>query len=475
MTRRRLSLALGGAWVATMATSFLPDAALAHGLVGRQDLPIPRWLFAWAAAVVLVASFVGLGILWTKPRLQKVEERGVLRIPAALEYVLGAFGVAAFATVIYAGFAGTQTATANVTPTVIYVLFWVGVPFATLLLGNFFPAISPWRAIARATGWALGRLGIRRPTPRAYPEWLGRWPAVIGIFAFAWVELVYVNRDAPSGLATMALAYAVFQLVGSAVYGTETWRRNADAFSVYFWMFSLLSPAHWRGREVCLRPPLSGAPQMVAVPGTIALLCTMIGTTSFDGLSQGDLWTGTGGLAPALQQRFINLGLSADLALELTFTIGLLFMIGFVSGLFRLGLMGMRSINHKDTVQSLGRTFAHSLIPIALAYVVAHYFSLVAYQGQAMAFLVSDPLGNGANLFGTASASINYNVIGATGIWYVQVAALVVGHIAGLALAHDRAIVKYRRTRDATRSQYWMLAVMVGFTSLGLFLLSTSA
>src|SRR4051794_4924814 len=472
---RRLTLAVAGAWLATMATTILPDAALAHGLVGRQDLPIPRWLFAWGAAVVLVASFVGLGVLWTKPRLQKVQERATLRIPAALEVFLGVVGLAVFALVIYAGYAGTQTATANLTPTVIYVLFWVGVPFASVLLGNFFPAISPWRAIARTTGWTLRRAGVRRPTPLAYPQWLGRWPAVLGVLAFAWVELVYVARDDPSRLATMALAYAAFQLAGSAVFGTETWRRNADAFSVYFWMFSLLSPLHWRGRELCLRPPLSGAPQLVAIPGTIALLCTMIGTTSFDGLSQGDLWTGTGGLAPHLQQRFINLGLSADFALEVTFTIGLLAMVGFVAGLFRLGLMGMRSISTRYDTATLGRAFVHSLIPIALAYVAAHYFSLFAYQGQAMAFLVSDPLGNGANLFGTASASINYNVIGATGIWYVQVAALVAGHVAGLMLAHDRALVQYRRPRDATRSQYWMLAVMVGFTSLGLFLLSASA
>jgi hypothetical protein len=238
-------------------------------------------------------------------------------------------------------------------------------------------------------------------------------------------------------------------------------------------MFSLLSPLHWRGRELCVRPPLSGAPKLAVVPGTIALLCTMIGTTSFDGLSQGDLWSGPGGVALHLQQRFVNLGLSADVALEVTFTIGLLAMVGVVSGLFGLGLMGMRSINTRDDVGSLGRAFAHTLIPIA--YVVAHYFSLVAYQGQAMAFLVSDPLGTGSNLFGTASASINYNVIGATGIWYVQVAALIVGHVGGLTLAHDRALVKYRRLRDATRSQYLMLAVMVGFTSLGLFLLSTSA
>ena len=75
-------------------------------------------------------------------------------------------------------------------------------------------------------------------------------------------------------------------------------------------------------------------------------------------------------------------------------------------------------------------------------------------------------------MFGTADASIDYNVVSATGIWYVQVAALVSGHVSGLVLAHDRALAIYTKTSEAVRSQYWMLVVMIGFTSLGLWLLS---
>ena len=133
------------------------------------------------------------------------------------------------------------------------------------------------------------------------------------------------------------------------------------------------------------------------------------------------------------------------MALEITFTVGLLFMVGVVSGVYRLGVIGMRSIRVGHTTTELSRRFVHSLIPISLAYVIAHYFSLLTYQGQAMAYLVSDPLGHGANLFGTATATINYNVIGANGVWYVQVFALVFGHVCGLTLAHDRALVVYTR------------------------------
>jgi hypothetical protein len=471
---RRRALAVTA--LAVGAALALPAGASAHGLVGKQDLPIPRWLFAWAAAVVLVVSFVALATLWPRPRLEGARERRVLRFPAVAEVLCGVVGVAVFAITVWAGFAGSQTATANLMPTMVYVVFWVAIPFATLLLGNVFGAFNPWRALARGVAWVFSRAGGgEAPAPLAYPTWLGRWPAALGIFVFAWVELVYVNRDDPSQLAIMALLYAAVQLVGMTLYGIEPWTRNADAFGVYFRLFSMLSPLHWRARTLYARPPLAGATRLDPVAGTVALLCVMIGTVSFDGLSQGELWTGTGGIAPHLQGRFIDAGFSAETALELAFSVGLMVMVALVAGVYRLGVVGMGSLGRGHDATELSRRFVHSLIPIAMAYVIAHYFSLVVYQGQAMAFLISDPLGDGSDVFGTASTSIDYNVIGANGVWYVQVFALVLGHAAGLTLAHDRALVVYERARDATRSQYWMLAVMVGFTSLGLWLLSAAA
>ena len=217
--------------------------------------------------------------------------------------------MAAFVITVYAGFAGSQTATANLAPTVVYVVFWVAIPFATLLLGDVFAAFNPWRAIARGRLARRARAPRRRPRAAALPgvaRAAGRRRS--GSSLFAWVELVYVNQDDPSQLAMMMLLYAAVQLVGMSVYGIEAWSRHADAFGVYFRLFSLLSPLHWRARTLYLRPPLAGAPTLDAGPGTVALLCTMIGTVSFDGLSQGAIWTGQGGIAPELQQRFVNLG-----------------------------------------------------------------------------------------------------------------------------------------------------------------------
>jgi hypothetical protein len=257
-----------------------------------------------------------------------------------------------------------------------------------------------------------------------------------------------------------------------SLYGERAWSDRADALGVYFGLFARLSPLHWRDRAVFSRPPLGGAPSLTPVAGTVALLCVMIGTTSFDGFSQGTTWSN---LAPDLQSFFADLGLSSEHALEAAFTVGLVGAMLVIGGLYRLGIAGMRTVGGDRGPQNLAGRFVHTLIPIALAYVVAHYFSLLAYQGQAVAALVSDPLGHGDDLLGTAGATIDYTWITATGIWYVQVAALVIGHVAALVLAHDRALAIYDRPRDATRSQYWMLAVMVAFTSIGLWILSAAA
>ena len=120
----------------------------------------------------------------------------------------------------------------------------------------------------------------------------------------------------------------------------------------------------------------------------------------------------------------------------------------------------------------LAALFVHSLVPISLVYAAAHYVSALVFEGQRLATLASYPLGDGKDLFGTADATVDYGIVGATTFWYLQVAFVVAGHVAALVLAHDRALVVYDRAKLAVRSQYWMLAVMVGYTSLAPWVLS---
>jgi hypothetical protein len=153
----------------------------------------------------------------------------------------------------------------------------------------------------------------------------------------------------------------------------------------------------------------------------------------------------------------------------------MLLAVGLIYGFYRLGIAGAHSVGGDLSTRELGATFVHSLVPIAFAYVAAHYLTQLLYQGQSMIFLLSNPLGTeGTDFFGTADRAVDYGVIGATAAWYWQVGFVVVGHVAALILAHDRALVTYKDPRLAVRSQYWMLVIMVGFTSLALWLLAQS-
>jgi hypothetical protein len=470
---RRLAFGTFGGLLAGLV---VPAAAGAHGIQLVTDLPIPEWLFAWATAIVLVVSFVALATLWPVPRLAEPHEHAWLRYPRWLEPLCGAVGVALFVLIVYAGIAGAQLVTANITPTWIYVVFWVGLAVASVLFGDAFRPFNPWRAIARAAAWlgARARRGRAGAEPLPYPSWLGRWPAAFGILCFAWLELVDnpAQRVQPRLLAFLALGYAAVQLVAMSLYGIETWTDRGDAFGVYFRLFGLMAPLRWENGRIWRRAPFVGAVALELEPGTIALLAVMIGSTSFDGFSNGTVWIS---LFPHLYDLFTSLGVSnPNAATECAYTLGLLCAVAIIGGLYRLGTLGMRSIDAGYDAGDLARRFAHTLLPISIAYVVAHYFSLLAFSGQSMIYLVSDPLGNGANLFGTANFQPNLAIVTGNAVWYVQVGALIIGHVGGLTLAHDRALTLYRRARDATRSQYWMLTVMVTFTSLGLWILSST-
>jgi hypothetical protein len=446
-----------------------PDPASAHGISGRASLPVPAWLFAWAAAIVLVVSFVALSALWSSPRLQHQRLRQVGRVPFWAVPVSGLVGIGLFAVVIYAGYEGVNSYTANFDPTFIYVIFWVGIPLASALCGDLFSAFSPWRATARAVRWLARRLSLTYRAPLTYPQWLGRWPVVAGLIAFGWLELIYHQHDSPPVLASLSLAYFALMLIGMALFGIEAWSERGDAFGGYFNMLSRLAMFEVRDRALYLRRPLSALTEFPIEPGAVAMVLTSIGIVTFDGASNGVVWTTLG---PHIQTFFASLGAAGGAPDELSDSVGLVIALAIVCAFFFVGVYGMRSVSSRYRTGELSRTFVHTLIPIAFAYVLAHYFSLFVWQGQAIGYLASNPLGHHSNLFGTAHWHINYNFIDSTAIWYVQVAALVAGHVTGLTLAHDRALGVYRETFEAVRSQYWMLAVMVTFTCLGLWLLS---
>jgi hypothetical protein len=461
--------------------TFLP---FAHALAARQDLPIPAWLFAWGASIVLIASFFALAAAWRRPRLEEARWRplgaGLSRalVGPPVQVLCGLVGVFLLGVAVYAGLRGTEAPDRNFALTFLFVTTWLGFPFFSALLGDIFRPFNPWRAVGRTVGAGFRAIAGQRPARLAYPEWLGRWPAAIGLLAVVWLEIVYgssggvaVGLD-PHAAATAALVYSGYTLAMMALFGTEQWCERGEIFSVYFGMFSRLGCFGVEDGRLGRRRPLAAAAHWATLPGSAAVVIASIATTSFDGAQEG-------AFKSAIESSFdwfVDRGLGLTTALRLTDTLFILLCFAGVALVYLLGVRGMRTVRGAPSLKKLRVGFAHTLIPIALAYLVAHYFSLFAFQEQAQfGYLLSDPLGTATtDLFGTANSGIDFTILSANAIWYVQVGALIFGHVLGLVLAHDRAVSYWSDYKQAARSQYWMLAVMVAFTCFGLYLLSVS-
>jgi hypothetical protein len=451
--------------------------AFAHGIGGLRDLPVPTWLFYYGAALVLLLSFIALWALWTKPRLEELSRgrplpEGLARVllSPATRVLLGAIGFGLLLVVAAAALVGEASPTENIAPTFVYVLFWLGVVALVVLFGNVWAWLNPWRGAADAVAWVSTRAGASWEAPLDYPAKLGRWPAAALLFCFAVLELAYVEPANPRALALAIYLYTAVTWLGMLAFGRRAWLESGEAFSVYFEFLARLSPFALRdedgGRRIVVRPPLLSVSMRGGRPGTLAFVAVMLGTVAFDGFSRTSWWidrrydvTTSVGDSPQL----------ADAASTLFNIAGLAVVVALVALAFALAV---RAAERLSSQPRLSAPLLASLIPIALAYLVAHYFSLLYYQAQAAISLASDPFDRGWDLFGTVGYQPEFGTLSANLIWYVQVGALVVGHVAGLVLAHDRAVSVTGSTRVAVATQYPMLVLMVLYTVGGLWLLS---
>lgn len=422
---------------------------LAHGVGTRGDLPVPVELAAAAAGLVLLGSFAALGMWWKAPRLTGAAAGRP--VPAGLErfldarslrVLLRAVATALAVAVCVVGLAGPADTVRNAAPWAVYVNFWVGLVVASLLFGPVWRVFNPLRAVHAAAAVVL-RVDPARGV-RDLPSRVGRWPAAASLAAFAWLELAYPEPSDPRVVSWFLIGYGLVHTGAAVVFGRD-WFAHGDGFEVYSTLLGALAPIGRRedGRLV-LRNPLDGLDAVAPAPGLVAVVTVLVGTTAFDGLSRSPLWSENvpGGVGWA--------------------TLGLVVTIGVVGALYLLGTWRPDPVRGADRAP-LPRAFAHTIVPIAAGYAIAHYFSLLLFDGQKVFVLASDPFGTGADLLGTAGRAIDYTLVATATIAAVQLAAIVLGHVAAAVCAHDRA-VRLFPPRVAVRIQYPMIAAMVVLT-----------
>ncbi|RLP78554.1 hypothetical protein EAD89_29725 [Micromonospora sp. BL4] len=440
-------------------------AVLAHGVGGRQDLPITLPQLVVAAALTLVVTFLALGLLWREPRLDR-DATGGRPVPEplarlvdapAFRWVLHGLGLLAAGWFCLGLLAGPDTPD-NPTAGVLYVLLWVGLVPVSLLLGPVWRAVNPLR-----TAHVLAALAARRDPERGLrelPAGLGLWPAAVALFGFVWLELVAPDRATLPVITAWLAGYAVLMLAGAALFGAG-WFDRADPFEVYSALVGHLAPVGRAADGVLVwRNPLDGIAGLRPRPGLVAVVIVLLGSTMFDSLSNAPAWlrfSQENGLPPVVTGSAGLILVIAAVAAAYLVTTGAATRIG------RVGPAGADA-------RGLPGELAHSIVPIAVGYLVAHYYSLLILEGQRTVALLSDPLDTGANWFGTAGWEPHTGLVTPSGVATLQITVIILGHLLGTLLAHDRALYLFPRARAVT-GQLPLLALMVAYTVAGLLLL----
>jgi len=448
-----VAAALGATLPALASVS--PLLLPAHGVGNRQDLPLPFTALVIGAGLALVASFVGLAFLWREPRFTADDGRPV---PMGVQRVLDARwfrGALAAFSLLFSGYvllslvAGQDDAN-NPVAYVVYVWLWVGMPFLSLLVGAVWPALNPMRWLHRGVA-ALARIALDATLTDVR---VGYWPAALGLLSFTWLELVAPDRTTLPVLRIAVSFFVLVSLMGSLVFGT-LWFREGDPFEVLSRLYGQLSPLGRRpdGRLV-LRSPMHGAALLEPRRGLLATLAVMLGGTAYDSLTADLTYAGW---------------VQSTSAPDLVRTLTLVAVVLLVGGALWVAA-ALSALLSGGPVRGTVAELAPSLLPIAAGYLVAHYWSLLMFQGPRALALLSDPLGTGADWLGTGGVTPWGGLIQPTLVAVVQAGAIVLGHVLGVVVAHERA-VRILPRRAAVVGQIPVMVLMVVYTVGGLSLL----
>jgi hypothetical protein len=433
------------------------SAIVAHGVGVKIDLPIPVSVAQYAAVAVLVVTFVAASMLWRSPLFAVAAGRPMKRLQKAVDsrwvaFALRSIGMFSLALTLIVLLTDTNEVTPNPGPTWFYVWFWVGLVPASLLFGPVWRRIDPLPVSSAALRRVLQR---NDNVLRSLPATWGMRPAAVGLFVFVWLELVAAEGNTPETVANFIILYSLAHVTMGAMYG-PVWHERAAAFSAYSDLIARLSP--WTrdpaGRLLLVNPlrNLASAPSQ---PGLVSVVVVLLGSTGFDGLSRTVPW--------------VRWTTDMDEATVMFWgTLGLVGTIALVALVFRLAIEPVSSKQDRDARiarRELPSAFAMSLVPIAVGYAIAHYFSLFVFQGQAGYILLNDPFDRGWSLFGSAQSPIDYTVVSASLIAWVQVVAIVAGHVLGVLVAHERATKVFRQ--EHVRSAELPLLVVMALLTFG--------
>jgi hypothetical protein len=471
--RPRQFAALSAALLAALVTS--AGTAQAHGFEERYDLPVPLAYVVTGACVMVGLSFLA-AILFARDPAAGSPTRRAAGIALPRPLLLATRGIAwlLFVLAVASALWGTGDPLMNLAPTLVWIVWWVGLSFVSALICDIWPAIDPWRttfdvldAAARRLGQTGGMaIGLR------WPAWLGLWPAVLLLLAWCWLEIVYPLASSPFKVGCAALLWTAVNLGGMVAFGRTAWQAHADVFAVVFSTLGRMAPLRLAIDDTAI----DDAAPVRATRGQVAFVMAMLATVIFDGLHGGAAWFAFEGLVRRLAPQWMDVNNYFVGTVGLA-TVWLGFLVAYVATLHvSLALMGAPrdgtghcAHQHRAT---LAARLAITLVPIAAAYNVAHNFSSLVIQGQNVFALVSDPFGRQWDLFGTAHWYPDISIVDARLTWFVAVIAIVLGHAASIWWSHRVALAAGVPPRRGAVAMLPLTLLMIGYTAVSLTLIA---
>ena len=454
--------------LAMVLTSAWACSAHAHGFEERYDLPVPLGYIVAGACAVVLLTFV-LAVLFVRqplmPRIQPAGHGADQPQSNALRWAIGlvrSLSWLLFVVTIVSALWGSADPLMNLAPTLVWIIWWIGLAFAVVLLGNFWPILDPWRSTFDAIDFCVRKLGYRRGLSArwAWPVCVGVWPAAFLLLGWCWLEVVYPIASSPLRLGYAAMVWSAVSLAGMACFGRDVWQKHGDVFAIYFATLGRLSPVRFMRQE----------PAPASVAGQTGFVMAMLSTVLFDGLHGGVAWTVFEQLLRKIAPQWMDVNgyFAGTVGLLVVWLVFVAAYLAICSWTARLMLPATGS---KSGWQFAGR-FAITLVPIAAAYNLAHNFSSLLIQGQRVFQLLSDPLGRQWDLFGTARFYPDITVVDARLTWFVAVGAIVVGHAVSIWLAHRLALGLMLSPWRTALAMTPLTCLMLAYTAVSLVVIA---
>lgn len=433
-------------------------AAHVGGLGGSTEAPpLPFWLVALTGGGVVAVSFLFTSLMTDRRTLHAINvwRRPLPPVPRLVRRLASAVAVAGLVALLAVAIVG-PAGTANVAVLVVWVGWWAGFTAVVYLVGNPWPAVDPWRTLARAG---------RRLRPDAGDYGAGAWPAVVGLLALVWVEVVSGVGEDPLQLAAVVAVYTVVTVSAGLSYG-PVWFREADPIARVFRTYGHMGivgrvnrtdpddrAVDGVGSRLTLRAP--GAGLIAGTPDgfdEVAFILGLLWVTSFDGLVSTPAWN-------TLARGVVGLGVPPLLVYALAAVGGFLAFLG----IFRTAAgLSRRTADSYVSTDEITRRFVPSLVPIAAGYHLAHFLGYLVAFGPVVLAAITDPL-----------SPVTVEPVGLP-VWFsgVELTLVVLGHLLAIWVAHAVSFDLFPGRLRPVRSQYPFVVVMVFYTMTSMWIVA---